>query len=53
MKCDCQEHRCTPHPIQTERYPIPGGYELCAACYTLGHMAGVYRLAEHYAGLLP
>lgn len=48
--CQCPEHRCLPDRAQTDRYPIAGGYQLCARCYALGHGA---PLRLRYAGLLP
>jgi len=54
-RCECSEHVCIPPVAQTARYPVQGGYEICAFCYAHGHMAPwrLARMAEHYAGLLP
>ena len=48
--CECPEHACTPDPRQSARYPITGGYLLCAFCFAHGHGA---PLRLRYAGLLP
>jgi hypothetical protein len=48
--CGCREHACDPSPTQTERYLVEGGYELCALCASLGHMAPrspLYRRREN------